>query len=259
MEIYNEKRNNRIGLSVSVGVHLLLLFVFFLYKCGGQDGPPFPVDDIGVSVDYGVQDEGSGEPTIEEEDFVSEIDLDSPQEEVESSEDVVEDVQDLVDVVEPTTNESIDPLPVTEDGTENVEQQQQQQQPKVERKPFKGGMKSSSDGNSSKPGNEGDPNAPKTLDDHTGGGADGSGFNFSGWTWTGDPDWSNIKDGYGEISFEIDEFGDVTNVRIERSSFTPSEKIEIERIIRKLVFQKVNNGEVTGREHVSGKLIRSGK
>ena len=42
------------------------------------------------------------------------------------------------------------------------------------------------------------------------------------------------------------------------SSFSPSEQIEIKNIIRKLVFDKKNNKEISSKELVKGKLIRSG-
>lgn len=254
-------------MGVSVGVHVVLLLLFFLYECGRSDGPPFPIEEIGVSVDFGTVEEGSGEPIIEDptqqtSPVDAEEDNDSEEEPVDvPDEPVIDEAQDTEVTTDPS--DASDNMPVSEDGTGQVQQvqsnsSQHTQQTSPPPKPFTGGMKARTDGTTNKPGDEGNPDVPPTLDDHTGGGEDGNGFTINGWKWAGDPDWSKVGDGYGVISFDIDEFGDVTNIRIDNSSFTPSDKVEIEKIIRKLAFEKVNSGQISGRERVSGILDRRG-
>ena len=54
-----EKKNQRIGLITSIGVHLAVLVLFLLMMAWRAPNPPFP--EYGIELNFGMEDQGYGE------------------------------------------------------------------------------------------------------------------------------------------------------------------------------------------------------
>ncbi len=83
-----EKKNQRIGMGVSIGIHGLLLILFFLIMAWREPDPPVP--EYGIELNFGLETVGSGEiqpeqpsatPQLIEEQIISEEIIEEPAEE----------------------------------------------------------------------------------------------------------------------------------------------------------------------------------
>lgn len=269
-----EKRNHRIGGITSVIVHILfILIAFFLVTCWKSPGPPNRMQDIGVVLDFGTTETGSGElksesepndieetpeeitpetaeteaqPTVVEEAVVNDVesevttDQDSPV--TNSDADVTPDPSpEPTPVVEPVK----DPKPVTDPVPDPV--------PTTDPKNVMGTPDPNNNGDGDNTGDAGDK---KSVDDrnvysgNSGGGTDGEegsegDFNVQiggGWKFNGQPKEDRIThSGSITFSFVVDEFGDITRITINQSSFTPNEEAMLrEKIKKELTFRQTS-------------------
>lgn len=129
-----DRKNQRIGMGVSIGVHGLILLLFFLIMAWREPDPPVP--EYGIELNFGLDAMGSGEvqpeqpaplPQVMEEQVVEETQtMEEPAEEPPVEEElpireeqiiretpVIQDseMEDSPDVIEPTESK---PEPVTE-------------------------------------------------------------------------------------------------------------------------------------------------
>jgi outer membrane biosynthesis protein TonB len=83
-----EKKNRRIGMGVSIGIHGLILILFFLIMAWREPDPPVP--EYGIELNFGLDAVGSGEiqpeqpsatPQLIEEQIISEEIIEEPAEE----------------------------------------------------------------------------------------------------------------------------------------------------------------------------------
>ncbi len=54
-----EKKNDRLGMGVSLGIHIALLVLFIFLLAWKEPFPPLP--EYGIEVSFGLEDAGSGE------------------------------------------------------------------------------------------------------------------------------------------------------------------------------------------------------
>ena len=252
MELYNEKKNNRIGGSVAIGVHVVLVLIFFVFTCGGPP-PPYKVDMIGVTIAFGVPTEDSGEPEIAEEEESTPVENEEiPEEDAETPEEEVIPVEtqenDLDANVEKVDNEEAEKI-----NKKRLEELEKKRKLEV----FKERLAEQ----------ERNRKEAKRIADSVAGVEDGAtheehgdnGFIVNGWSWPKDPDWSGIGDGTIEICFDIDEFGEAGNFSSNVNSFSPTDKNKIYKIIHSINFEKVGSGDVVAKERVCGKLTLKGQ
>ncbi len=266
-----EKRNDKIGMTTSIVVHLLfILIAFLLVTCYKSPGPPNRMSDIGVIVDMGSSDFGSSdlksdaEPTeaTEESEEEATPEESEPVDAVEGPENNVEEVADVRDASEAVTDvESPEtaasetkktPKPVE---SKPVENKKPSDKPVVDPKPKTteaGNPKPNNNGDTEKAGDKGSKTSVDSslLYKNPGGGTDGTkgsdgSFNASiggGWKAVGQPVEKRIKhSGIIELSFVVDEYGDMSRIKVLSSGFTPEEEnILIDRIKNELSFERTS-------------------
>jgi outer membrane biosynthesis protein TonB len=131
-----EKKNRRIGMGVSIGIHGLILILFFLIMAWREPDPPVP--EYGIELNFGLDAVGSGEiqpeqpsatPQLIEEQIISEEIIEQPAEET-----VVEvpteeiPVQDEPELIEEQIIEDSE----MEDSPDVIEPVETQPEPPVE-------------------------------------------------------------------------------------------------------------------------------
>jgi protein TonB len=255
-----EKKNRRIGLLTSLGVHAALLLLFLFAMAWRAPDPPLP--EFGIIVNVGFDDAGSGdvqtdkpatEPTTEQEDQQTE---DIPQETQSDPQPVVEDKPvDKVEQEEVITSKIESPVTAKKEEEkvkEKPKEEPKKEEPKKEPEKIKTeytkenaeqaktsdhkGEKTESEGDDKdKTGNKGQPDG--TLDPNgqytgkPGGGAGGNGISLtmSGWTWSKQPNTSGISNNEsGRIVFEIecDDSGEIIGIKtLERGVSAATEQI----------------------------------
>ncbi len=244
-----ENKNDRIGLSISVGLHAALLILFIFLLAWKEPIPPIP--EYGIELNFGLDQAGFGEVQPETPaNNVQEINEDPEPEATESPEETVEETEvsstpeeipEVEDVVEtPPVEEKVttqpDPSPAV---VEEKPVEQPAEKPKEEKKapqlnpaatyPNKTNSDSKGDqaGNPSnnnqgdQPGTTGDQGDPDgTLDSRAlygkpGGGGGGAALDMAGWNWDFLPRPKDTSNEGGRIVFEIkiDEYGEIISVR----------------------------------------------
>jgi len=103
-----EKKNQRIGMGVSIGIHGLLLILFFLVMAWREPDPPVP--EYGIELNFGLDNAGTGDiqpeqpaatPQLIEEQIISEEVIEEPAEETVEEVPVEEiPVQDEPEIIE---------------------------------------------------------------------------------------------------------------------------------------------------------------
>ena len=243
-----EKRNRRIGLLTSIGVHAALLLLFLFAMAWRAPDPPLP--EFGIIVNVGFDDQGSGdvqtdEPATEPVTEDTELTEEPVQQEPEP---VVEDKPvDKVEQQEVVTSKLESPVTVKKQE-EKVKEEPKKEEPKKEPEKLKTeykpdantpkndnkGEKTESEGDDkNKTGNKGEPEG--TLDPNgqytgkPGGGGGGEGLAMSGWKWTEDPSTAGISNNEnGRIVFQIecDADGEITGLNtIEKGVSAATEQI----------------------------------
>lgn len=263
-----EKRNRRIGLMTSLGVHAALLLLFFFAMAWRAPDPPLP--EFGIIVNVGFDDQGSGDVQTDEPATEPVTEEDEPTEEPvpEEPQPVVEDKP--VDKIEQQeVIESKVESPVTVKQEEKVKEEPKKEEPKKEPEQLKTeykpeantpkngnkGEKTQSEGDdTNKTGNKGEPEG--TLDPNgqytgkPGGGGGGAGLSMSGWKWTEEPSTAGISNNEsGRIVFEIecDEDGEIVGLKtLERGVSAATEQI-LRREIMETSLTHIGSGTVPPR------------
>jgi periplasmic protein TonB len=251
----NEKRNKRIGLFTSLGVHAALLLLFLFAMAWRAPDPPLP--EFGIIVNIGFDDQGSGDVQTDEPVTNPETPTEETQDEPqpETSEPVVEDKPiDKVEQEQVVTNKVESPV-VVEKKEEKVKEEPKKEPEKVkteftkedakkaEQTATNKGEKTESEGDDKdKTGNKGepegklDPNAQYTGKPGGGGGGDGMSLNMGGWAWAENPKIPQIPDNEaGRIEFEIECDADGEIIRIttlQRGLSARAEQLLKEEIMR---------------------------
>lgn len=272
-----EKKNDRIGRVTTIVVHVLFLLVaLFLVRCWKAPGPPYSNDSIGVVLDMGMSDLGSGKLKSESEpnenietetvpesasNPAPEVEADEPVEPIEPIEAIENpdiNVEDPIDVESDVsaatpTEAAVEPTPPTEveDPVENpTETEDPNNNPNTM-------AAQSANNNGDTEGTVGDAGSPQSVDssnvyqgDPGGGvgGEDGSNGDFkvsiNGWAFNTAPKEDRIKH-TGSITFEffVNEFGEIERLRSLNSSFSPEEELMLkEKLKKELTFTQKNAG-----------------
>ena len=132
MSLQKEKKDRRIGLLISMGVHAAIILLFFFILAWKQPYPPKP--EYGIELNFGLEEAGYGE---EQPQTVSNIPQDV-QEEVQPEEKLEEEqIQEEVFEEEPAPEEPSEPLPeeVQEEQPEEDIQNSMQEDSPVEATP----------------------------------------------------------------------------------------------------------------------------
>ncbi|HEU5291759.1 MAG TPA: hypothetical protein VFU05_14015 [Cyclobacteriaceae bacterium] len=277
-EEVNEKNNRRIAAVGTIGLHALLLVVFFFLVGWRAPDPPYGSTE-GFVINLGFDDQGSGDvqplvPIGTEQDETKPeetITPETPKEEVKPEETEQKSVDETLTAKddeavevkeikkdekkdEPKKDVPVKPVDKPKDKTE------EKVTPKVEQKPlatYNPNATKTTDGQAGKPGGEGD-DAGKTGDKgqpdgqlgpgaykgRAGGGGDGTGLEIDGWYWDEIP---NVKapedESTGRLVFEIkvDAEGEVISIRTLQRTLSLEMEKRCKAEIEKLTFSKTGN------------------
>ncbi|WP_296623451.1 hypothetical protein [Marivirga sp.] len=262
---HKEKKNRIIGISVSVGLHILLLLLFLWVTAWKEPYPPLP--EYGIELNMGIDNSGSGNEPVsgqeaeEIEETPTEEAEESVEEEIEETtesdaNDVVEEVSEPAEeVVEEAVNEEDAPVKVEDTPTEKAKEtpkQEKKEEKKEEPKAnpnalFPGDTKTQGETNDKK-GDQGNPEGEVDADAMMGpqGGGNGSKLDMAGWKWDRVPDPDDPSNQSGKIVFEIrvDNNGEVISVR----TLTTTVSADVAKIyqdeVAKLTFSKTSSGKI---------------
>ncbi len=113
-----EKKNERFGIAISVAAHVVVFLLFLFIVAWRAPNPPLP--EIGIELNFGLDEAGSGEE--QPEPFTTPSDADTEEEAAEGGmeetpEEVVEEQTEVEDPSEPVT----DPVEAVDAPTDEVE------------------------------------------------------------------------------------------------------------------------------------------
>jgi protein TonB len=264
-----EKRNRNIGLIASAGIHGgILLILFFLVAWRAPD-PPLP--EYGIQLNFGLDDEGSGDIQPEEPNVNQEVKEESQPEEQQKQEETTVKPSDVQATEQPVSKlespvvvkeekKEAKPEPVKEKKEEVVEKPLAEYK-KEEKKETKtdananGGKTTTSHGDDlDKKGDKGDPegslDAKALYGKQGGGGGNGLALSMSGWAWADQPRIPELPDNAdGRIVFEIecDEEGDIVGITTVERGLSPKAEQLLKEEIRKNSLIRTSGGQVPAR------------
>lgn len=258
-----EKKNHRIGLITSLGIHAALVVLFLLLMAWRAPNPPFP--EYGIELNFGLDNQGYGE--VQPETIPNESEQADTEEEQQVEEEKVDEEPEKVE--EETTATSEQPVSKTESPVA-VEEKKPEPKPekKIEEKPKESkpvetkkeekllatfpsetkkeeGKTTANHGdNPNTVGDKGSKDGSldaKALYGKQGGGGSGPALDLAGWNWDEIPRPaipSNESDGKIEFEIKVDANGEIIGYRIlERSLSIDAEKA-CRDAISKLTFTK---------------------
>lgn len=260
-----EKRNQRIGLITSIGVHAALVIAFLLMIAWRAPNPPLP--EYGIELNFGLDAEGYGEvqpetppneaQTTEQEpdaeDNKEQVEETTPKEETATAEQPVSKIESSVAVEE--TKKEVKPKPKVE---EKPQEKKPVEQVKKEEKllatyPSDGKKENAAANHGDNPNTVGDKGSKegsldaKALYGKQGGGGGGPALDLAGWDWDEIPRPAIAQnESAGKIEFEIkvDQNGEIIGYRVlERSLSIDAEKA-CRDAISKLTFSKKPGAQV---------------
>lgn len=261
-----EEKNRRKGLIISIALHAILLLILYFVIVWKAPNPPLPI--YGVELNYGTDNEGSGNTqstspanteTNQEDSKPGEPET-QPVKPTETAEETEEEVvtTNQESIVESTKETVKNPVktPVKEPTKEPVKEPTKETKPVTD--PGSGGKEGTKDpktGNNNgddkdKVGDKGDPKG--TVDGRSlygtpgGGGGGGASLNMAGWQWDRIPKPKDESTESGRIVFQIkiDEDGEIISViPIEKTVSAAVVKF-YQQEVEKLTFTKTS-GDLT--------------
>lgn len=256
-----EKKNQRIGIITSVGVHAAVLILFLLMMAWRAPNPPLP--EYGIELNFGLDSQGYGEVQPETPPSETEAAEQQSAEEIKEQEPEEVSTKEVVETTEQPVAKTESPVVVKEEKKESkpvkkVEEKPKEQTPseptKTEDKliatyPADGkkeeGKTAANHGDN--PGATGDKGSKegsldaKALYGKQGGGGGGPALDLAGWDWDNIPKPAipgNESDGKIEFEIKVDENGEIIGYRVlERSLSIDAEKA-CRDAISKLTFTK---------------------
>lgn len=241
-----EKKNKKVGMAVSVGLHAIILLLFFFILAWRAPDPPLP--EYGIELNFGLDEAGSGTeqpvtPANESPTQETETSQPVPVEEVAPQEPVAEAVPEVSEPIEtvdevvtqpepsPVTREEVEkPAPKPEPVTEPKKEEPKKETAKPALFPSDNESASAADANQGdREGAVGDQgNDQGSLDSRAlygeqGGGDGGAQLQISGWMWDERPDKKDTSNENGQVifSFTIDENGYIIDIKTKSSTVSP--------------------------------------
>ncbi len=271
-----EKKNRRVGLWLSAGIHAVVALVLFFMVAWRAPDPPLP--EYGIELNFGLDNQGTGDVQPDQpvgdqgESTATEEPQEAPAGQAEetptvndetSPEKAVEPVSKLespVTVKEKETEKTpvkkpvkVESTPVTQKTTETPKKEATQESTSTE-SPKKGDAASHGD-DANKTGDKGSEQGTldaKALYGTPGGGGGGTGMNLqmSGWAWADNPTIPQLPDNEdGKIVFEIecDDNGDITGITSVERTLSPRAEQLLKDMIRKNSLVRTSAGKVPER------------
>lgn len=251
-----DKKNDTQGWVGSLLIHALLLLLLFFYNAWTMPDPP-PEGWAGAEINFGFTDAGMGEvsPSTGEVQTNSEAlpTEENPIETPTPNETLPQPQVETSTQVSPHVVEKQTPKETTKPNTQTQTTQNQQIQNQQKPNTDKPGQ---NDGNTNKPGNQGNTNG--NVDSRslmqggtgnqtgTGNGGNGASLNMAGWEWTAPPKVSDVSNESGKIRFKVtvDNEGALVKVEVLESQVTAATLKYYTDAVWKLDFQRTAGGQV---------------
>lgn len=259
-----EKKNHRIGLITSIGIHAAVIILFLLVMAWKAPNPPFP--EYGIELNFGLDNQGYGEVQPETPPSETEATEQQTEEEnLEQKDEAQEEVapKEITETTEQPVSKTDSPVVVKEEKKESkpvkkVEEKPKEQKPAdpvkkdekliatypAEGKKEEGKSTANHGDNPGTTGDKGDKEGSldaKALYGKQGGGGGGPALDLAGWDWDDIPRPAipaNESDGKIEFEIKVDENGEIIGYRVlERSLSIDAEKA-CRDAISKLTFTK---------------------
>jgi periplasmic protein TonB len=279
MSLQQEKKDKRIAMITSIGIHGLLLLAFMLMMAWRAPNPPLP--EFGIELNFGLDEQGGGEIQPETPPGQQEAEDETQQEDTSEpvQEEVVQEqpVEQIVSKVESPIVVKEEPKEIKKEVVkEKPVETKVKETPKEEVKKIEKEVKVSEEkGTDTKKGDNttshgddkgkvGDKGSPEgKLDAKSlygqqggGGGGDGFGLSMSGWSWADEPKIPNLPDNEdGRIEFEIecDENGDIIGILTIQRGLSPKAEQLLKDEIRRNSLVKTSAGAAP--ERSKGRVV----
>ena len=260
---YKEKKNRIIGISVSIGLHILLVLLFLWVTAWKEPYPPLP--EYGIELNVGFVDTGSGSEPIsgEESEQIEETITEQETEEVEATETVEEVFEQPTEEMSDTSEDAVNEVVTNEESAVKVEDQIEKtpevkkeekveevkkEEPKANPNALFPGNNASQGNTNDQTGDQGNPDGKVDADAMMGpqGGGSGSQLDMSGWRWDSPPRPNDPSQQSGKIVFEIrvDGNGEVISVRAIETTVS-AEVVKIyQDEVAKLSFSRTSGGQI---------------
>ncbi len=253
MNTKEEKKNERKGMYISLGVHGALLLLFFFLLAWREPNPPIP--EYGIELNFGIDNQGSGTvqhqvpvtptPTeetsevIETDEQTEVVENLTPEAEQTPTEELAEEVssetiEEVIaedinspDAVGEVKEEIIETAENTESTVEEQVSETIVEEPVSNPSANTGGTNQGDD--EAEVGDKGDPEGE--VDERSlYGNPGGASLDMSGWTWDYIPTPNDQSDENGRIVFSItiDDNGEILSIRTLQKTVTPA----VERIYK---------------------------
>ena len=277
MSVSQLNSDKRAGWLISLGIHALIILLFFLINAWSAPDPPLP--EYGIELNFGIEQAGSGfeqpvtEPTppVEEENNEPEEQIEEPVEEVFDEPNDPEPVEAAPVEELPDSQQEDSPVetqpaetqapeePVEEEVVEEAKPTEEKvveepkEAPKVEEKKIDTkSLYPGSAGQGNKEDQAGDAGDPEgSLDSRAmygkkGGGGGGPSLDLAGWKWDNVPNPQDKSKENGRIVFEIkvDDNGEVIGVRTLEKTVSPSVEQLYRREVEKLTFSPTSGNSM---------------
>ena len=246
-----EKKDKKVGIAVSVGLHVLMLLLFFFILAWRAPDPPLP--DYGIELNFGMDDAGSGNQqpkTPASKSTVEKVESQAPESQPEPVREVIKEpavqpqpvVEQPTEAVEevvsqpqpsPVTKEEVkkvEPKPKAEPVKEPVKEEPKKESPKPALFPSENKSSESANANQGDKENAvGDQGSQQgSIDSRAmygeqGGGQGGPQLNISGWRWDEAPNKRDQSTENGRIvfRFKIDDQGYVIEAATVETTVSP--------------------------------------
>ena len=270
MATSDEKKNRRIALAVATGFQALLLLLFFFLVAWRRPDPPLP--EYGIELDFGLDNQGSGQTTVPEptpvvEEVVEEEATPEPTVEETPETPVAEpEVEEVTEaeltepepeepVEEVVTETQVEESPVVvEEVEESVKEVVAEPEPEPEPVPVPK-QESLYPGKAAKPSNQGDDvkevgdkgKEEGKIDERAiygaKGSADGASLQMAGWNWDNIPRPNDSSNENGRIIFEItiDDQGEIIGVKTIEKTVSPAVERQYRLAVEQLTFSTTND------------------
>ncbi|MFZ5970492.1 MAG: hypothetical protein ACOYXA_02775 [Bacteroidota bacterium] len=268
-----EQRNRNIGLITSLGIHAALLLLFLFIMAWRAPNPPLP--EFGIELNFGVDNQGSGD--IQPETPPASEQTDEQTEEVEAApevteqqapqqETIVSEQENIVAVKEEKPKEEVVKPKETEKPKEEVKKEEPKKSEETntsaatETKAKTESTQSQGD-DKNKTGDKGNPEGSldaKALYGKQGGGGGGDGLSLqmSGWAWADTPRIPSLpdnEDGRIEFVIECDSEGEIIGITTKERGLSPRAEQLLKEEIRKNSLIRTSGGQTP--ERSKGRVV----
>lgn len=273
-----ENKDKQIGWLISLGIHVVVIVLFFFILAWQAPDPPLP--EYGIELNFGLDQSGYGteepqvtptppvpeevqQPEEQQPEEVQEVVEDEPQEEPvteETTEEVQPDSRQEDSPVEAEPEVTPEPVPekiITKEKTEPAPKPVEKEVKKPVEEPPKPKEKkvnanalypggASQGKTKDKAGNAGDEKGTvdaRALYGKSGGGEGGPSLELAGWRWVKEPNPNDNSNENGLIVFEIkvDKYGEVIGVRTLEKTVSRAVEELYRQEIENLTFKKTSS------------------